>query len=163
MAGMLCPSPSPFYQALLEGMGIKMEREEIVPNPFRACGGNDGEQENNASNLIGIVTEVAPNYQKFDADGYVWGRPGHYPLWVMLGHQRYKSQDGHEAAKVLEKKQAYFDQWKVWPWWIYHESEALYYLPGPASTGRGYPGAGVNKIRTYVYVCVALANKTSNE
>ena len=69
-----------------------------MTNAFRT-GGDDG-----ARNLIGIVTEVAPDFNKFDPAGFVWGRPGHYPLWVVLGHPRWQSAEGKEGNIVLPSR-----------------------------------------------------------
>lgn len=111
---------------------MTLKREEKLPNAFAADGGR---------NLLGIVTEVAPDYNKFDPKGFVWGRPGHFPLWVVLGHQRLQSTEGKEAKKIKDQKKKYWMETGVWPWWVWHESEASYWLPGGESTGRGYSGA----------------------
>ena len=136
----------PCSQAILKGIGVDLKREEKVENAF-STRGDDGTR-----NLIGIVTEVAPDFNKFDPAGYVWGRPGHYPLWVILGHQRWQSADGKEAKRIKDYKKKYFADTGVWPWWIYHESEKTYYHPGDPSTGRGYSGALLHAYIQLTYV-----------
>lgn len=95
--------------------------------------------------LCGLVTEVLPDFQMWDSHGYIWGRPGHYPLWVMLGPGRHRSDDG---ARERDIKNTKILQWKAggnWPWWVRHESEVFYWLPGHRSSGRGFSGFCVSR------------------
>ena len=90
--------------------------------------------------LAGFVTEVMTSFQQWDPNGYLWGGPGHWPLWVMLGLGRYRSDDGWAERTVRSSKLL---EWKAtgrWPWWRYHESEQYFWLPGAASSGRGFTG-----------------------
>lgn len=97
----------------------------------------------------GAVEEIMPDFGLYDQDGYIWGRPGHYPLWVMLGANRLQSSEG---ARLKEFKNSKIAEWKatgVWPWWRYHESESWYWLPGHSSTGRGFSGLICRSCRSH--------------
>ena len=99
----------------------------------------------------GLVLELAPNFELWDPMGFVWGRPGHYPLWVFLGHGRQHSEEGNYERSIAKNKAW---MWKEtikqvhagrracasWPWWVRHESEKFYWTPGGQSTGRGFSG-----------------------
>ena len=105
-----------------------------LAGPVSSGGVRPGEE------LCGFVTEVMPDFKLWDRDGYIWGRPGHYPLWVMLGPNRQRSEDGERERGIKNGKIA---QWKAggnWPWWVRHESECFYWLPGHKSSGRGFSG-----------------------
>ncbi len=87
-----------------------------------------------------LISEVAPDYRQWDESGFIWGRPGHYPLWITVGADRVMSEEGKEQRAVRNKKKAMWRSTGVWPWWIFHESERTYWLPGDANTGRGFSG-----------------------
>lgn len=108
----------------------------LDPGPTALAGGT----ERAATDYTGWVEECICNFARWDRDGYVWGRPGHYPLWVWLGPHRMQSADGQAERKAARRK---VDQWREgapWPWWDYHESERFFWLHGAPSSGRGYSG-----------------------
>lgn len=130
-------------QRLVEGRWVDAQTRggtatgRPVPSPFTALAGTQGPK---GTDMAGFVTEVMPSFQHWDPHGYVWGRPGHWPLWVMLGPGRYRSDDGWAERAVRSQK---LMEWKLtgrWPWWRYHESEKFFWLPGSISTGRGFTG-----------------------
>lgn len=103
------------------------------------------------SDQTGVVLEIPPNFELWDPAGFVWGRPGHYPLWVFLGQGRQRSDEAAWERSVAKGKIAFFkDSVNMaaeghracgsWPWWVAHESEKQYWTPGGRDTGRGYSG-----------------------
>ncbi len=78
---------------------------------------------------LSFVMENMPDYEEFDKTGYIWGRPGHFPLWVTIERERMRTPLSKELVQVRNSKKAYWHQTGIWPWWIYHESELLYWLP----------------------------------
>lgn len=119
------------------------------PTDFRARGAGQA-----SLNQTGWITEVMPDYSKWDASGLVWGRHGHYPLFVFLGYGRHHSEEGERERQVAKGKKK---TWKSggmvsWPYWTQHESEKAYWLPGGPSTGRGYSGSHGKD-----HICKALA------
>ena len=119
-----------------------VEVDEPPPPGQRARGVDEEEGGGGSRDLTGYVTELLPDHTKFDASGVVWGRAGHFPLFVMLGTHRQRSEEGDKRGKVGHGKR---NHWKnsgktSWPWWIWHESERTYWLPGGPHTGRGHSG-----------------------
>ena len=136
------------YQALLEGMGIRWTKHEwtkeykLEAPGSRACGAASSSETAAPKDVTGHVTEVMPDIAQWDALGLVWGRAGHYPLWVFLGYGRHHSPEGQQQRDIAKEKK---NRWhnngkKSWPWWRQHESEKGYWLPGGPDTGRGYSG-----------------------
>ena len=119
------------------------------PLPSSSSTALAGAQGPKAQDMAGFVTEVMPSFTHWDPQGYVWGRPGHWPLWVMLGPGRYRSDDGWAERAVRGQK---LWEWKVtgrWPWWRYHESEKFFWLPGSASSGRGFTGCEAEIVASF--------------
>ena len=89
-----------------------------------------------------LVVEVPASGEKWDPTGGVWNRAGHWPLMISIGDARTRSAEGEAQRRIRNRKK---DDWKAWgywswPWWVEHESEKLYWLPGGVDTGRGYSG-----------------------
>ena len=92
--------------------------------------------------VMPLTKEVPAWGEKWDPVGGVWNRTGHCPFMVCIGDGRTRSKDGDAARRIRDRKK---NQWKntqyeVWPWWVEHESEKVYWTPGGPSTGRGYSG-----------------------
>ena len=136
-------------EALLHGMGLELEKDdrsaeydEASRLRAAAASGAGGSSTDPARDRdsTGVVVEACPHFGKFDPLGYVWGRPGHFPLWVFLGVQRQRSGEGQRVRNVAKNKSAHWVWYSSWPWWRFHESERHYWMPGGPSTGRGYSG-----------------------
>ena len=69
-----------------------------------------------------FVQENMPDYEAFDKNGYIWGRPGHFPLWITIGNERMRSTVSTQLVHVRNSKKQIWHQSGIWPWWIYHES-----------------------------------------
>jgi hypothetical protein len=134
------------FEAHLQGMGLPKEvcditdelRAEQEALRARGCTAPDRE----TGDLTDFVRQVLPDYALWDRAGYVWGRPGHYPLWAFFGRDRMRSEDAQKERVIRNNKKT---MWRAcghryWPWWVFHESERSYWLPGGPSTGRGYSG-----------------------
>ena len=91
--------------------------------------------------MAGFVQEVMSDFNLWDREGYIWGRSGHWPLWVFLGPGRIKSDEGKWERWIAKQKVRQWKSSEVWPWWDYHESEKFYFLPGRPETGRGFSGS----------------------
>lgn len=143
------------FQALLAGMGIQRKTVDVTESMlqdrerFLTAGWIQAEDAPTAlagvtapvgQRLDGRAQEVAPDFRAWGEHGYVWGRPGHYPLWVMLGPNRIRSADGETERAIRKYKTQRWRAGGSWPWWIYHESEKWYWLAGAESSGRGHTG-----------------------
>jgi hypothetical protein len=118
-------------QSLFQSLGARLHRHEWRPavDPHAL-----------AEPLLS-VHENMPDFNKFDTNGYIWGRPGHFPLWVTIGDQRMRSQAAIEQKHVKDNKKAVWNATGIWPWWIFHESELQYWLAHNGSdNSRGYSG-----------------------
>ena len=92
--------------------------------------------------LFPPTSEIPCLGEQWDSSGLVWGRSGHFPLLVAVGSYRSYSSDAIEAKNVVKHKRGLWEASgrRSWPWWIYHESEKAYWLPGTESSGRGWSG-----------------------
>ena len=125
---------------LFRTMGVSFAREALKP-AARASGATMTVTD--TWQALPTVKEVPVCFEEWDLEGFFWGRPGHFPLWVVIGDVSTRS-----AAGVLQKqvKDAKKQLWRTslrqqnWPWWIWHESERSYWLPGDFSSGRGWSG-----------------------
>ena len=89
-----------------------------------------------------IVTEIACLGEQWDNNGFLWGRGGHFPLLCSIGTYRSYSHAAVERKAIArDKKARWLDSLqRSWPWWIAHESERSFWLPGGESSGRGWSG-----------------------
>ena len=56
--------------------------------------------------------------------------------------------DAAKAQKhIATRKKKVWQETGSWPWKIFHESERAYWLPGTASTGRGWSGPRSQNIK----------------
>ena len=97
------------------------------------------------NDCTGYVNEIPPNMNIWDKQGAIWGRRGHYPLFVMLGYGRQHSKEGVAARYVASERKRWWralepSRLRGWPWWWYHDSERFYWLEGQPSSGRGFSG-----------------------
>ena len=120
---------------LFRTMGVSFTREAMRP---AARAGEATMAVTDTWQALPTVKEVPVCFEEWDLEGFFWGRPGHFPLWVVIGDVSTRS-----AAGVLQKqvKDAKKHLWRTglrqqnWPWWIWHESERSYWLPGDFSVG----------------------------
>ena len=118
-------------QSLLQSLGTQLDRHEWRPVVDPAA----------LAVPLNSVHESLADFNKFDSNGYIWGRPGHFPLWVAIGDHRMRSQVGVQQKHVKDNKKSVWNATGVWPWWIFHESELHYWLVHNGSDhSRGYSG-----------------------
>ena len=139
----------------MHGLSVQWSRDNRTmefsrePETPRACGGGPASSSDPAPqppcsrDQTGYVNETMPDLQVWDASGFIWGRAGHYPLYVHLGYGRNKSASGVAESNIAKSKKRWWTQngKKSWPWWTAHESEKYYWLPGGQSSGRGFSGS----------------------
>ncbi len=128
------PLPGKAWHALLASVAARITRGVVEPRHLRACGVTAEYKP------LPLLAEVAPDHRSWDHWGFIWGRPGHFPLWMTVGAERTMSDEAKEQRTVRNRKKAEWRSTGVWPWWVFHESERSYWLPGEENTGRGYSG-----------------------
>ena len=90
--------------------------------------------------VMPLIKEVPAWGEKWDPVGGVWNRTGHCPFMVCIGDGRTRSAAAAAARNVRNAKKNEWKETGVWPWWVDHESEKVYWTPGGPSTGRGFSG-----------------------
>ena len=86
------------------------------------------------------IREMVNNWQKFDEKGTVWGLGGHWPLYFVVGSLRTQSKTAEVLRSIARGKVRWWRENNLWPWWVAHESEKKYWLPGDGDNARGYSG-----------------------
>ena len=77
---------------------------------------------------VEYVTEILADGTAFDVNGSLWGRDGHWPLFIQIGRKRESTQQADDNDAVLQKKRWECNKGKnPWPWWHQHKSEMLYW------------------------------------
>jgi len=147
--------------ALWAGMGIEMQRvvveESEAWSPAPAASSSSGPSSSQPVAPAGPgkqlsdfdrldVVENPTDFAEWDRAGLVWGRPGHFPLWVTLGCVRNKTEAAKSEASRKNNKKYIFTRGGNWPWWIYHESEGTYWLPGGYDQSRGFSGSAEHSL-----------------
>ena len=129
-------NPNEAFASTLAMIGVPLQRQSWFPRAVPS----------RLSDLppFPFVTEVPCYGHDWDPTGGVWGRPGHAALMVKVGVQGTHSSEGAAAKKTKDDKKKRWHQTgeRSWPHWIYHESEATYWLPGVCDSGRGWSGWG---------------------
>ena len=90
--------------------------------------------------VMPLIKEVPAWGEKWDPVGGIWNRTGHCPFMVCIGDGRTRSAAATAARNVRNAKKNEWQRTGVWPWWVDHESEKVYWTPGGPSTGRGFSG-----------------------
>ena len=106
----------------LKEMGIEKPSRLRVAPPDRL-----GHFDNLDGMLIPLCRGVLATGDMFDPTGWIWNRQGHWPLYVSIGTDRTRSNEGKQAKIVKLQKKQYFWEHGHWPWWIYHDSEKWYW------------------------------------
>ena len=141
--------PGERKQAALQRLNLEITRDYDATRPrSNAPVGSDAVDFSppgvwtNSWKPIRFAQEVAPDFTKFDPSGFVWGRPGHYPLILTMGSNRTHSEDGSRVRGTAKSKTAWWreEDGRTWPWWWFHESEQTFWLPGRQDQGRGQSG-----------------------
>ena len=124
------------FATLMEMLGCPLQRDELEDDPAPGMRTSHWP-------LFPITTEIACLGEQWDKSGFLWGRGGHFPLLVSVGTYRSYSHAAAERKSIAQQKKK---QWRDslqrwWPWWIEHESERSFWLPGAESSGRGWSGS----------------------
>ena len=87
---------------------------------------------------LDVAVEWVADYTRWDETGHLWGRDGHWPLFVVLGGVKHYSKSYYENQKIRKKKTQI---WKdacasghgtrgAWPWWIEYSGEPGFWREG---------------------------------
>ena len=136
-----CKAHLPFEgQQLLElrqasGVDLSMEWCSLDGPPRGTCVGTDHLPP------FPHIREMVNNWRKFDEQGKVWGLGGHWPLYFVIGHNRTHSKPGLVLRGIAREKKNWWKSNGLWPWWVGHESEKTFWLPGGSGdASRGFSG-----------------------
>ena len=87
---------------------------------------------------LDLSVEWVADYEKWDESGHLWGRDGHWPLFVAIGGQKHYSKAYHANQQIRQYKTKV---WKdscasgngergAWPWWIEYSGEPGFWREG---------------------------------
>jgi len=123
------------FQTTLAMLGMAPKRESWPPLHLE-------NKTTSGWRVFPFITEVPCYGHDWDPLGGVWGRPGHAALMVKVGVANLRTGKAEQQTRIKDRKKKMWHASKLqsWPWWIWHESEQGYWLPGVRDSGRGYSG-----------------------
>ena len=91
---------------------------------------------------LDLAVEWIADYKRWDESGYLWGRDGHWTLFVAIGSKKHYSAEYYEKQKIRNYKAKVWKEacasgqgYAPWPWWIEYSGEPGYWREGRLGGG----------------------------